>query len=143
MPQIRESSVKIVDSRVEQKLRIFKQNAGMQHNVVIVQFKIMSDVFWIMQIDLTDLFSTVKGVGRVRLGGERRCSRVWLDQFLWRSTTQEIEEAFLKEMLNFSWRIESKDIDLTIQLDNIKKWKLQAPLKELKMDQYYLRWCHE
>ena len=71
---------------------------------------------------LTDLFPTVKGVGRVRLGGEREISlRVWIDPIALAArdlTTQEIEEILRKENTEFpAGRIESKDIDLTIQLN--------------------------
>ena len=44
---------------------------------------------------LTDLFSTVKGVGRVRLGGEEISLRVWIDPIALAArdlTTQEIEK---------------------------------------------------
>ena len=86
---------------------------------------------------LTDLFSTVDGVGRVRLGGERELSlRVWLDPLALAArdlTTQEVENAIRIENIEFpAGRIESKDVDLTIQLDkayqNLNNYK-KLPLK--------------
>ena len=86
---------------------------------------------------LTDRFSTVKGVGRVRLGGEREISlRVWLDPVAMAArdiTTEEIESSLLKENVEFpAGRIESKDVDLTIKLDkayqNLENYK-KLPLK--------------
>ena len=65
--------------------------------------------------------------------------RVWLDPISLAArdlTTQEIEEALLKENVEFpAGRIESKDIDLTIQLDNayqeVENYK-KLPLKRDK-----------
>ncbi len=72
---------------------------------------------------LTDYFSTVEGVGRVRLGGERHLSlRVWLDPLSLAArdlTTQDIENVLRQENVEFpAGKIESKDIDLTIKLKN-------------------------
>ena len=54
---------------------------------------------------LTDVFSTVDGVGRVRLGGERELSlRVWLDPIALAArdlTTQEVEQVLKKENVEF------------------------------------------
>ena len=89
---------------------------------------------------LTDVFSTVNGVGRVRLGGERELSlRVWLDPIALAArdiATQEVEEVLKKENVEFpAGRIESKDIDLTIKLDkaykNLENYK-KLPLKRAK-----------
>ena len=60
---------------------------------------------------LTDVFSTVSGVGRVRLGGERELSlRVWLDPLALAArdlTTQEVEMALQKENIESShWKRE-------------------------------------
>ena len=87
---------------------------------------------------LTDYFATVEGVGRVRLGGEREISlRIWLDPIALAArdlTTQEVEQTLRSENLEFpSGRIESKDIDLTIKLENaydkIETYK-NLPLKK-------------
>ena len=89
---------------------------------------------------LTDTFSTVDGVGRVRLGGERELSlRVWLDPLALAArdlTTQEVESVLRKENVEFpAGRIESKDIDLTIKLDkayeDVENFK-NLPLKRAK-----------
>ena len=86
---------------------------------------------------LTDSFSTVEGVGRVRLGGQRELSlRVWLDPIALAArdiTTQEVENALREENVEFpAGRIESKDVDLTIKLDkaykNLENYK-KLPLK--------------
>ena len=128
---VRSSVARIVDNLPSgaETPEIFKQNAGMRTTMWLsFSSEIMSDVELTDYADryLTDLFSTVKGVGRVRLGGEREMSlRVWLDPISLAArdlTTQEIEEALLKENVEFpAGRIESKDIDLTIQLDNAYK----------------------
>ena len=89
---------------------------------------------------LTDTFSTVPGVGRVRLGGEREMSlRVWLDPIALAArdlTTQEVEQALIAENVEFpAGRIESKDIDLTIKLEKayqkLENYK-KLPLKRAK-----------
>ena len=57
---------------------------------------------------LTDTFSTVDGVGRVRLGGERELSlRIWLDPLALAArdlTTQEVEVSFKKRKRRISSR---------------------------------------
>ncbi len=142
---VRSSVARIVDNLPSgaETPEIFKQNAGMRTTMWLsFSSEIMSDVELTDYADryLTDLFSTVKGVGRVRLGGEREMSlRVWLDPISLAArdlTTQEIEEALLKENVEFpAGRIESKDIDLTIQLDNayqeVENYK-KLPLKRAK-----------
>ncbi len=142
---VRSSVARIVDNLPSgaETPEIFKQNAGMRTTMWLsFNSEIMSDVELTDYADryLTDLFSTVKGVGRVRLGGEREMSlRVWLDPISLAArdlTTQEIEEALLKENVEFpAGRIESKDIDLTIQLDNayqeVENYK-KLPLKRAK-----------
>ena len=56
---------------------------------------------------LVDIFSTVSGVGRVRLGGERELSlRIWLDPIALAArdlTTQEVEDVLKRKMLNSHW----------------------------------------
>ena len=62
---------------------IFKQSAGMRTTMWLsFNSETMSDLELTDYADryLTDTFSTVEGVGRVRLGGQRELSlRVWLD----------------------------------------------------------------
>ena len=58
---------------------------------------------------LTDYFSTVEGVGRVRLGGERELSlRIWLDPLSLAArdlTTQDIENVLRQEKCRIScWK---------------------------------------
>ena len=122
---------------------IFKQSAGMRTTMWLsFNSEIMTDLELTDYADryLTDVFSTVNGVGRVRLGGERELSlRVWLDPIALAArdlTTQEVEEILKKENTEFpAGRIESKDIDLTIKLDkaykNLENYKM-LPLKRAK-----------
>ncbi len=119
---------------------IFKQNAGMRTTMWLsFSSNTMSDLELTDYADryLTDNFSTVDGVGRVRLGGQRELSlRVWLDPIALAArdlTTQEVEQVLKKENVEFpAGRIESKDIDLTIKLDkaykNLESYK-KLPLK--------------
>ncbi len=119
---------------------IFKQNAGMRTTMWLsFSSETMSDLELTDYADrfLTDTFSTVKGVGRVRLGGERELSlRIWLDPLALAArdlTTQEVEQVLRKENIEFpAGRIESKDIDLTIKLNkayqNLENYK-RLPLK--------------
>ena len=88
---------------------------------------------------LTDLFSTVEGVGRVRLGGERELSLRVFDPIALAArdlTTQEVEFGFKKRNVEFpAGRIEFKDVDLTIKLDkayeNLDSYK-KLPLKRAR-----------
>ena len=119
---------------------IFKQSAGMRTTMWLsFSSETMSDLELTDYADryLTDTFSTVSGVGRVRLGGERKLSlRIWLDPLALAArdlTTEEVEQALKKENVEFpAGRIESKDIDLTIRLDkayqNLENYK-KLPLK--------------
>ena len=122
---------------------IFKQSAG-NRTTMWLSFNSddMSDLELTDYADryLTDAFSTVSGVGRVRLGGERELSlRVWLDPLALAArdlTTQEVELALKTENVEFpAGRIESKDIDLTIKLNkayqNLESYK-KLPLKRAK-----------
>ena len=119
---------------------IFKQNAGMRTTMWLsFNSDTMTDLELTDYADryLTDQFSIVKGVGRVRLGGEREISlRIWLDPLALAArdlTTTEVEQILKLENVEFpAGRIESKDIDLTIQLrkpykdiDNFKKLPLK------------------
>ncbi len=122
---------------------IFKQSAGMRTTMWLsFNSDAMTDLELTDYADryLTDLFSTVEGVGRVRLGGERELSlRVWLDPIALAArdlTTQEVEAVLRKENVEFpAGRIESKDVDLTIKLDkaynNLESYK-KLPLKRAR-----------
>ena len=122
---------------------IFKQSAGMRTTMWLsFNSDTMTDLELTDYADryLTDLFSTVEGVGRVRLGGERELSlRVWLDPIALAArdlTTQEVEAVLRKENVEFpAGRIESKDVDLTIKLDkaynNLESYK-KLPLKRAR-----------
>ncbi|OUW73884.1 MAG: multidrug transporter AcrB [Pelagibacteraceae bacterium TMED216] len=122
---------------------IFKQRSGGRTTMWLsFSSETMSDLELTDYADryLTDTFSTVSGVGRVRLGGQRDLSlRVWLDPLALAArdiTTQEVEEVFRKENVEFpAGRIESKDVDLTIKLDkayqDLENYK-KLPLKRAK-----------
>jgi hydrophobe/amphiphile efflux-1 (HAE1) family protein len=142
---VRSSVARVVDNLPEgaKAPEIFKQSAGMRTTMWLsFSSKAMTDLELTDYADrfLTDTFSTVPGVGRVRLGGERKTSlRVWLDPIALAArdlTTQEVEQALRKENVEFpAGRIESKDIDLTIKLDkayqNLENYK-KLPLKRAK-----------
>jgi len=142
---VRSSVARVVDNLPEgaKAPEIFKQSAGMRTTMWLsFSSEAMTDLELTDYADrfLTDAFSTVPGVGRVRLGGERETSlRVWLDPIALAArdlTTQEVEQALRKENVEFpAGRIESKDIDLTIKLDkayqNIENYK-KLPLKRAK-----------
>ena len=120
---------------------VYKQSAGFRTTMwMSFSSDFMSDMELTDYADryLTDYFATVEGVGRVRLGGEREISlRIWLDPIALAArdlTTQEVEQTLRSENLEFpSGRIESKDIDLTIKLENaydkIETYK-NLPLKK-------------
>ena len=105
---------------------IFKQSAGFRTTMWLsFSSDFMSDLELTDFADryLVDYFSTVEGVGRVRLGGERQISvRVWLDPLSLAArnlTTQDVEQVLNSENLEFpAGRIESKDVDLSIKLEN-------------------------
>jgi hydrophobe/amphiphile efflux-1 (HAE1) family protein len=142
---VRSSVARVVDNLPEgaKAPEIFKQSAGMRTTMWLsFSSETMTDLELTDYADrfLTDTFSTVPGVGRVRLGGERKTSlRVWLDPIALAArdlTTQEVEQALRKENVEFpAGRIESKDVDLTIKLDkayqNLKNYK-KLPLKRAK-----------
>ena len=142
---VRSSVARVVDNLPEgaEQPEIFKQSAGMRTTMWLsFSSEAMTDLELTDYADrfLTDTFSTVPGVGRVRLGGERETSlRVWLDPIALAArdlTTQEVEQALRKENVEFpAGRIESKDIDLTIKLDkayqNLENYK-KLPLKRAK-----------
>ena len=128
---VRSSVARVLDNLPEgaEQPEIFKQSAGMRTTMWLsFNSDTMTDLELTDYADryLTDLFSTVDGVGRVRLGGERELSlRVWLDPLALAArdlTTQEVESVLRKENVEFpAGRIESKDIDLTIKLDKAYK----------------------
>ena len=101
---------------------IFKQSAGFRTTMWLsFSSDFMSDLELTDYADryLTDYFSTVEGVGRVRMGGERELSlRVWLDPLSLAArdlTTQDIENILKQENVEFpAGKIESKDIDLSL-----------------------------
>ena len=142
---VRSSVSRVLDNLPEgaEQPEIFKQSAGMRTTMWLsFNSETMTDLELTDYADryLTDVFSTVSGVGRVRLGGERELSlRVWLDPIALAArdiTTQEVEEVLSKENVEFpAGRIESKDIDLTIKLDkaykNLENYK-RLPLKRAK-----------
>ncbi|RPG97533.1 MAG: efflux RND transporter permease subunit [Candidatus Pelagibacter sp. TMED106] len=125
---VRSSIARVLDNLPEEANapEIYKQSAGFRTTMWIsFSSEFMSDLELTDYADryLTDYFATVEGVGRVRLGGERELSlRVWLDPIALAArdlTTQEIEEILRSENLELpAGRIESKDIDLTIKLEN-------------------------
>ncbi len=128
---VRSSVSRVLDNLPEEaeQPEIFKQNAGMRTTMWLsFNSETMSDLELTDYADryLTDAFSTVEGVGRVRLGGQRELSlRVWLDPIALAArdlTTQEVEQVLRKENVEFpAGRIESKDVDLTIKLDKAYK----------------------
>ncbi len=139
---VRSFVARVVDNLPEgaKQPEIYKQSAGMRTTMWLsFSSETMSDLELTDYADryLTDSFSTVSGVGRVRLGGERKLSlRVWLDPLALAArdlTTDEVEQALRKENVEFpAGRIESKDIDLTIRLDkayqDLENYK-KLPLK--------------
>ncbi len=142
---VRSSVARVLDNLPDgaEQPEIFKQSAGMRTTMWLsFNSDTMTDLELTDYADryLTDLFSTVEGVGRVRLGGERELSlRVWLDPIALAArdlTTQEVESVLRKENVDFpAGRIESKDVDLTIKLDkaykNLESYK-KLPLKRAR-----------
>ncbi len=89
---------------------------------------------------LVDQFSSVKNVGRIRVGGLRDLSvRVWIDPIKLAAndlTIQEVEQAFRNENVSLpAGTLESNNIDLTINLNksynDLEKLK-QLPVKKNK-----------
>ncbi len=142
---VRSSVARVLDNLPDgaEQPEIFKQSAGMRTTMWLsFNSDTMTDLELTDYADryLSDLFSTVDGVGRVRLGGERELSlRVWLDPLALAArdlTTQEVESVLRKENVEFpAGRIESKDVDLTIKLDkaykNVESYK-KLPLKRAR-----------
>ena len=142
---VRSSVARVVDNLPDGAAQpeIFKQSAGMRTTMWLsFNSDTMSDLELTDYADryLVDVFSTVNGVGRVRLGGERELSlRIWLDPIALAArdlTTQEVEDVLKRENVEFpTGRIESKDVDLTIKLDkaykDLENYK-KLPLKRAK-----------
>ena len=140
---VRSFVARVVDELPEEASapEVYKQSAGFRTTMwMSFSSDFMSDMELTDYADryLTDYFATVEGVGRVRLGGEREISlRIWLDPIALAArdlTTQEVEQTLRSENIEFpSGRIESKDIDLTIKLENaydkIETYK-NLPLKK-------------
>ena len=89
---------------------------------------------------LVDQFSSVKNVGRIRIGGLRELSvRVWIDPIKLAAnnlTIQEVEKSLRDENISLpAGALESNNIDLTINLDksynDLEKLK-QLPVKKSK-----------
>ena len=128
---VRSFIARVVDELPEEASapEVYKQSAGFRTTMwMSFSSDFMSDMELTDYADryLTDYFATVEGVGRVRLGGEREISlRIWLDPIALAArnlTTQEVEETLRSENLEFpAGRIESRDIDLTIKLENAYK----------------------
>ncbi len=128
---VRSSVARVVDELPEEANapEVYKQSAGFRTTMwMSFSSDFMSDMELTDYADryLTDYFATIEGVGRVRLGGEREISlRIWLDPIALAArdlTTKEVEDILRSENLEFpSGRIESKDIDLTIKLENAYK----------------------
>ena len=128
---VRSSIARVVDNLPEEASapEIYKQSAGFRTTMWIsFSSDYLSDIEITDYADryLTDYFATVEGVGRVRLGGQRELSlRVWLDPIALAArdlTTQEVEQVLRSENIEFpAGRIESKDVDLTIKLENAYK----------------------
>ena len=89
---------------------------------------------------LVDQFSSVKNVGRIRVGGLRELSiRVWIDPIKLAAnnlTIQEVEYSLKNENISLpAGTLEANNIDLTINIDksynNLEKLK-QLPIKKSK-----------
>ena len=83
---------------------------------------------------LVDQFSSIKNVGRIRVGGLRELSvRVWIDPIKLAAnnlTIQEVERALRNENISLpAGTLESNNIDLTINLD--KSYNDLDTIKEL------------
>ena len=103
---VRNAVSRVVDNLPEgaEPPEIFKQSAGFRTTMWIeFSSETMTDLELSDYADryLIDNFSTVEGVGRVTLGGERELSlRIWLDPIALAArdlTTQEVEAVLRKE----------------------------------------------
>ena len=131
---VREKIARIVDNLPEgaEPPEIYKSSAARTTTMWLAfQSPSMSDLELTDYADryLKDLFSTVPGVGNIRLGGEREFSlRVWLDPIAMAArniTVLELESILKKENVEFpAGKIESKYVDLVIKVEKAYK-KLQ------------------
>ena len=142
---IRERVARIVDSLPSESKppQILKQAAGFTTTMWIA----LSSSTWsdlelgdYAERYLVDQFSSVKNVGRIRVGGLRELSvRVWIDPIKLAAnnlTIQEVEQALRTENISLpAGTLESNNIDLTINLNksysNLEKLK-QLPIKKGK-----------
>ena len=123
---VRSSVSRVLDNLPEgaEQPEIFKQSGQMRTTQWLsFSSETMTDLELTDYADryLTDTFSTVDGVGRVRLGGQRELSlRVWLDPLALAArdlTTQEVETVLKKENVEFpAGRIESQVLLLNLYL---------------------------
>jgi len=142
---IRERVARVVDSLPSESNppQILKQAAGFTTTMWLA----LSSSTWsdlelgdYAERYLVDQFSSVKNVGRIRVGGLRELSvRVWIDPIKLAAnnlTIQEVEKALKNENVSLpAGTLESNNIDLTINLDksynDLEKLK-QLPIKKSK-----------
>ena len=142
---IRERVARIVDSLPSESNppQILKQAAGFTTTMWLA----LSSSTWsdlelgdYAERYLVDQFSSVKNVGRIRVGGLRELSvRVWINPIKLAAnnlTIQEVENSLRNENISLpAGTLESNNIDLTINLDksydDLEKLK-QLPIKKNK-----------
>ena len=142
---IRERVARIVDNLPSESKppQILKQAAGFTTTMWIA----LSSSTWsdlelgdYAERYLVDQFSSVKNVGRIRVGGLRELSvRIWIDPIKLAAnnlTIQEVEQALRNENVSLpAGTLESNNIDLTINLNksynDLEKLK-QLPIKKGK-----------
>ena len=142
---IRERVARVVDNLPSESNppQILKQAAGFTTTMWIA----LSSASWsdlelgdYAERYLIDQFSSVKNVGRIRIGGLRELSvRVWINPIKLAAnnlTIQEVENALRNENVSLpAGTLESNNIDLTINLDksyNDLKQLKQLPIKKDK-----------
>ena len=128
---VREKLARIVDNLPDgaEPPEIYKSSAARTTTMWLAfQSPSMTDLELTDYADryLKDLFSTVPGVGNIRLGGEREFSlRIWLDPIAMAArniTVLELESILKKENVEFpAGKIESKYIDLVIKVEKAYK----------------------
>jgi len=142
---IRERVARVVDSLPSESSppQILKQAAGFTTTMWLA----LSSSTWddlelgdYAERYLVDQFSSVKNVGRIRVGGLRELSvRVWIDPVKLAAnnlTIQEVETALRNENVSLpAGTLEASNIDLTINIDksynDIEKLK-QLPIRKAK-----------
>ena len=142
---IRERVARVVDSLPSESNppQILKQAAGFTTTMWLA----LSSSTWsdlelgdYAERYLVDQFSSVKNVGRIRVGGLRELSvRVWINPIKLAAnnlTIQEVENSLRNENISLpAGTLESNNIDLTINLDksydDLEKLK-QLPIKKNK-----------